>query len=267
LTHASDPSHPRYKSLLARGRLEEAAEAGMLAASALIAHGRGEAFDYLLGEVTTKSAAKATKEAAARLAAAKRGVISFNGNTMALASDDLLRCAALAGADVEINIFYRTPERMLALMSFLENAKNRILNPTPQGINDDDWRKMVDGVRLLGALPDGRIPGLEGPRANCHSDGILAADVLVVPLEDGDRCEALVAMGGDVIVIDLNPMSRSAKMATVTVVDEISRFATNLFQELKNPGLVDKNWDNLDILQSALDCINDNLKKTENVGF
>jgi len=56
-------------------------------------------------------------------------------------------------------------------------------------------------------------------------------------------------------------------MATVTVVDEISRFATNLFQELKNPGLVDKNWDNLDILQSALDCINDNLKKTENVGF
>ena len=92
MTHASDPSHPRYKSLLARRRLEEAAEAGMLAASALIAHGRGEAFDYLLGEATTKSAARATKEAAARLAAAKRAVISFNGNTVALASDDLLRC-------------------------------------------------------------------------------------------------------------------------------------------------------------------------------
>ena len=166
-------------------------------------------------------------------------------------------------ADVEINIFYRTPERMLALMSFLENAKSRIRNSTPQGINVDEWGKMVDGVRLLGASPDGRIPGLEGPRANCHSDGILAADVLLVPLEDGDRCEALVAMGGDVIVIDLNPMSRSAKMATVTVVDEISRFATNLFQELKEPGLVNKNWDNSGILQSALDCINDNLKKTE----
>lgn len=50
-------------------------------------------------------------------------------------------------------------------------------------------------------------------------------------------------------------------MATVTVVDEISRFASNLFQELKKPGLIDKNWDNPHILQSALECINDNLKK------
>ena len=262
MSHAADPSHPRYKSLLARGKLEEAAEAGMLAASALIAHGRGEAFDYLLGEVTTESAARATKEAAARLAAAERAVISFNGNTMALASDDLLRCAALAGADVEINIFYRTPERMLALMSFLEDAKVRIRNSIPQGINDGEWGKMVDEVRLLGASPDGRIPGLEGPRANCHSDGMLAADVLLVPLEDGDRCEALVAMGVDVIVIDLNPMSRSAQMATVTVVDEVSRFAENLFEELKNPEIINHDWNNSAILQSALDCINDNLKKS-----
>ena len=47
---AADPSHPRYASLLMRHRLEVAAERGMLAGSAMIAHGRGEAFDYLLGE-------------------------------------------------------------------------------------------------------------------------------------------------------------------------------------------------------------------------
>ena len=47
---AADPSHPRYASLLMRRRLEIAAEKGMLADSAMIAHGRGEAFDYLLGE-------------------------------------------------------------------------------------------------------------------------------------------------------------------------------------------------------------------------
>ena len=46
---AADPSHPRYASLLMRRRLEIAAEKGMLADSAMIAHGRGEAFDYLLG--------------------------------------------------------------------------------------------------------------------------------------------------------------------------------------------------------------------------
>ena len=45
---AADPSHPRYASLLMRRRLEIAAEKGMLADSAMIAHGRGEAFDLSL---------------------------------------------------------------------------------------------------------------------------------------------------------------------------------------------------------------------------
>ena len=43
MEHAADPTHPRYRSLLMRHRLEVAAEKGMLADSALIAHGRGEA--------------------------------------------------------------------------------------------------------------------------------------------------------------------------------------------------------------------------------
>ena len=45
-------SHPRRESLLSRQKLVDAASKGMLAESALIAHGRGEAFDYLLGEKT-----------------------------------------------------------------------------------------------------------------------------------------------------------------------------------------------------------------------
>ena len=47
--------------------------------------------------------------------------------------------------------------------------------------------------------------------------------MILVPLEDGDRCEALVAMGKTVIVVDLNPLSRSAQMASITIVDEITR--------------------------------------------
>ena len=38
-------SHPRKDSLLARAKLTEAAAEGLLAESAMIAHGRGEAFD------------------------------------------------------------------------------------------------------------------------------------------------------------------------------------------------------------------------------
>ena len=60
-------SHPRKASLLARAKLTEAASQGLLAESALIAHGRGEAFDYLLGEKTSKSASLAIRETAARL--------------------------------------------------------------------------------------------------------------------------------------------------------------------------------------------------------
>lgn len=210
---AADPSHPRYKSLLLRHLLEQAAEKGMLAASALIAHGRGEAFDYLLGETTTPSALLATQQAAARLKAAERPIISLNGNVVALAGKELLLVADKLGCSVEINIFYRTPERMTALLNHLQEIKDEL------NIN----------VEILGADPNARIPGLEGPRANCTHEGIFSSDVILVPLEDGDRCEALVAMGKFVIVVDLNPLSRSSKMGSLTIVDELTRFADNLF--------------------------------------
>ena len=43
-----------------------------------------------------------------------------------------------------------------------------------------------------------------------------------------DRAEALVAMGKKVISIDLNPLSRTSKAATVPVCDEISRAIENI---------------------------------------
>jgi 4-phosphopantoate--beta-alanine ligase len=65
------------------------------------------------------------------------------------------------------------------------------------------------GVKTLyGVRPDARIPGLDSDRALCEKKGIYTADVVLVPLEDGDRCQAL-RMGKTVIAIDLNP-SRSA---------------------------------------------------------
>jgi 4-phosphopantoate--beta-alanine ligase len=263
--HAADPSHPRYKSLLARGLLEEAANRGMLAGSALIAHGRGEAFDYLLGEETSNSAMKATIEIAKRLKSAEKAVISLNGNTAALAGDDLLRCAAVLGCAIEINIFYRTPERMKALLKYIDERKKYIHSQQPPkewngGV--DEWHTAVMEVPILGAEPDGLIPGLKGPRAKCHKDGILTCDTILVPLEDGDRCEALVAMGKQVLVVDLNPMSRSAKMASVTIVDELCRFANNLLQLLieLDDFSIDSNWDNEQILQDALDVMATNMK-------
>ena len=90
-------------------------------------------------------------------------------------------------------------------------------------------------VEILGDLPDYSIPGLKGPRAFCCWNGIGESDVVFVPLEDGDRCEALRKMGKFVIVVDLNPLSRSAQKASLTIVDEITRVGNNLLEFVKSP--------------------------------
>ena len=61
-----------------------------------------------------------------------------------------------------------------------------------------------------------------------NKNGILISDVIFVPLEDGDRCQALIKNGKKVITIDLNPLSRTAKTATVTIVDNIIRATKEL---------------------------------------
>ena len=233
-----DPEHPRYQSLMIRKKIAEAGAKGMLADSAMIAHGRGEAFDYLLGEQTIPSALDATREAAARLVKSNNPVLSLNGNAIALAGQEFLTIASQLGCPIEINIFYRTPQRMGALIGHL-----KMLN-----------QKLDLNVEILGGIPDARIPGLEGPRGACQQDGIFEADTVLVPLEDGDRCEALMAMGKTVLVIDLNPISRSSRGCTVGIVDEVTRVAKNLIQFIpQKPAATD--WNNDRGLQSALDHI------------
>ncbi len=232
-------SHPRYASLMARKRMTDAANAGMLADSALIAHGRGEAFDYLLGEVTCEPARRAICKTASTLLSADKCVISVNGNTVALAGTQLIACAAVLNCPVEVNIYYRTHERMKALISALEKQRMDAAELYP------NLAEKIANVPILGNKPDGQIPNLEGPRANCHSDGILSANVILVPLEDGDRCEALIAMGKTVCVIDLNPLSRTAKTASVTIVDELTRCVPILLNELMRESTSqDDDWDN-----------------------
>ncbi|KQM12096.1 hypothetical protein AOA80_04315, partial [Methanomassiliicoccales archaeon RumEn M1] len=59
--------HPRYRSLVTRERMSELVGKGIVAPTGLIAHGRGEAFDYLLGERTVPAADEAARVAAAHL--------------------------------------------------------------------------------------------------------------------------------------------------------------------------------------------------------
>ncbi|HDR73248.1 MAG TPA: phosphopantothenate/pantothenate synthetase [Methanoculleus sp.] len=233
--------HPRYRSLVARERLAECARAGIVALEGLGAHGRGEAFDYLLGEATTASARRAEETAAAMLMHAAHPVISVNGNTAALAAGAVADLQRASGALVEVNLFHRTEERMEAITALLAAAGAAVLHG--------------EAERLLPLSHD---------RALCLREGIVAADVVLVPLEDGDRCEALVAMGKTVIAIDLNPLSRTARAATLTVVDELTRAlpaitAACAAMDDGRAGALIAAHDNRRLLQEALDAIQERI--------
>ncbi|MGA2917048.1 4-phosphopantoate--beta-alanine ligase [Methanoregula sp.] len=192
--------HPRYRSLVTRERLADCARKGVVAMEGLTAHGRGEAFDYLLGERTTTSALLAEKTAAAMLMAAHHPVISVNGNTAALASREIAALQKASGALVEVNLFHRTEERVAMIEKILTRA----------------------GADVFSGEAERLLP-LSHDRAWCRRQGMFSADVILVPLEDGDRCGALAGMGKQVIAIDLNPLSRTAQRATLTIVDELTR--------------------------------------------
>ena len=194
-------SHPRYLSLKTRDLIVKGVEKGITSEHGLIAHGRGEAFDYLLKERTNKFAVKAIEAAAALLLTAKYPVISVNGNSAALVPKELVKLSKIIPAKLEVNIFHKSKARELKIKNYLiKNGAKEILLP--------DFLYLKD---------------IEHNRKFVNKNGIAKADVVFVPLEDGDRCEALRKMGKKVITVDLNPMSRTAKKANVTIVDNIIR--------------------------------------------
>lgn len=203
-------SHPRRRSLEMRQKLAAAVEAGLAHPSGLTAHGRGEAFDYLLGERTQPEAEAAERAAVEVLIAAERPVVSVNGNVAALAAHELAELTEAVNARrpgrrplaLEANVFHAGEPRVRKIVEYLEAA---------------------GAGEVLGRVRDARIPGLESHRALCAKDGIFAADAVLVPLEDGDRAQALKAMGKVVIALDLNPLSRTSLSADITIVDHLVR--------------------------------------------
>ena len=224
-------SHPRYQSLRTRHRIEEGVEKGITSKQGLIAEGRGEAFDYLLGERTIPSADRAERAAAALLLRARHPVISVNGNVAALVPEAVADLAARVDADIEVNLFNRTDERVRAIADHL---------------------RAHGASNVKGLAADARVPGIDHERSRVDADGIADADVVLVPLEDGDRAEALAAMGKAEIVVDLNPLSRSARNATIPIVDNIVRAIPNVAAHAVD--LADASPAELDAIVDAFDA-------------
>ncbi len=207
-------THPRLKSLLIREKLVSGFSRGLVAREGLIAHGRGEAFDYLLGEKTTNFALDAIRAASATLLLAKHPIISVNGNVAAICAADVIKLSRYANAPLEVNLFYREKRRELAI-------KRELLK---------HGSKQVYGV---GSFASATLPDLDSERRKVDPRGIFVADVVLIPLEDGDRAEALVKMGKKIIAIDLNPLSRTSRVADITIVDNLSRALPSLVYFIK----------------------------------
>jgi 4-phosphopantoate--beta-alanine ligase len=252
--HSVPKSHPRYSSLKYRHKIIEGMKNLVVAEAGLIAHGRGECFDYIIGEKTSESAKNAINAAVAALLTARRPVISVNGNVAALVPNELVALSNFLNIPLEINLFYAKKGRIKAIIEVLKNAGATDI----KGTNED---MMIE------------LKGLESNRRKV--DFIAKADVVMVPLEDGDRTEVLKKLNKLVIAIDLNPISRTALRADITIVDNIIRVIPEMietakqFKKLNTNELIEiiDNFDNKLNIQKTLDLIIDYITTQKEEAF
>ena len=247
-------SHPRHESLKYRHKIIEGMKNLVVAKAGLIAHGRGECFDYILGEKTNKAAKKAIEAAVASILTAEKPVISVNGNVAALVPDELVKLSNNLRVPLEVNLFYQKEGRVEAIKNVLQKA---------------------GATKVYGTDPNKMIE-LEGLESNRRKVELIAnADLVMVPLEDGDRTEALKKLNKKVIAVDLNPLSRTALWADITIVDNIVRVIPEMIKVAKKLKKLDKirlraivkNFDNMMNIQNTLNLILDYIERQKKIAF
>ena len=235
-------SHPRLNSLLIREKLVKGFDGNLVAKEGLLAHGRGEAFDYLIGEKTSKSAKEAIKAAAFMLKNAENSVISVNGNFAALCPTEIVQLAKTTNSKIEVNLFYSSEKRKKAITKILrKSGAKEIL-----GLNKKSSTKLL---------------GIDSARRIVDKNGIFSADVVLVPLEDGDRTIALKKAKKKIITFDLNPLSRTAQTANITIVDNVTRAMKLLVIESKKKKRKISKYDNKKNLKVSIVEIKKNLER------
>ena len=241
MIHKIPQIHPRASSLIIREKLVDGFRNGIVVPHGLIAHGRGEAFDYLLGEKTTKYAYEAEKAAVCLLLVSNKSIISVNGNTAVLSAKDLVTLSNVTKSRIEINLFHKSRARTNAIASILRKE---------------------DAFDVFGLDNKSKtiIRGISSNRKYVDKDGIMNSDTIFLALEDGDRTESLVRMGKKVISVDLNPLSRTAIASDITIIDNIVRAIPNMVKISEQLVKKDKsyllklikNFDNKENLRKSL---------------
>ena len=163
--------------------------------------------------------------------------LSVNGNTATLVPDEIAELHAITGIPVEINLFHPSAQRIKRIADHLH----------AYGVAN-----VLTGFDFI------KLAHIASDRASVDKSGIFKADVVFVPLEDGDRAQALTELGKTVLTVDLNPLSRTAVASTVTIVDEVTRVLKNLVSFAKHFES-DGHQDELNLLKASFDNL-ENLK-------
>jgi 4-phosphopantoate--beta-alanine ligase len=145
-------------------------------------------------------------------------------------------------AKIEVNLFYTNENRKRVIIKTLK--KNGALE--------------ILGSRISSST---KLSGIDSARRIVDKNGIFVADVVIVPLEDGDRTMALRKVGKTVITFDLNPLSRTSQTANITIVDNVTRAIDLLIEECKkmsknNKKNLQKIIDNFDNKKNLIESIN-----------
>jgi len=253
--HEIPKNHPRFESLRTRECIIDGMHQKIVAEAGLIAHGRGEAFDYILGEKTPEFALRQEIFAVVTMLVSQHPVISVNGNVAALCPKEIVNLSEALEAPLEINLFYRTEERETAIKEVLTKAGAESI----LGI-DPSYQNTITEISHLRRIVDTR--------------GIASSDCVFVPLEDGDRTIALRKLKKDIVTVDLNPISRTSLTSTVSITNNIIRaviemteFANEFKDYSRSDLLEEKNrYNNKDLLQEALQFMSSRLLKLANEG-
>ena len=114
-------------------------------------------------------------------------VISVNGNIAALCPKEISQLAKVSRSKIEVNLFYANEKRRKNIVKTLKkNGVKEVLGADRKSLK--------------------KLSGLDSARRFVDKNGIFTADLVLVPLEDGDRTLALSQAGKKVITFDLNPM-------------------------------------------------------------
>ena len=145
---------------------------------------------------------------------------------------------------------------MKKFKSDIEIARGCKLKPISKILKKSGAKQILGMDKKQSAI----LKGIDSARRIVDKNGIFSADVVLVPLEDGDRTIALKKAKKKVITFDLNPLSRTAQTADVTIVDNVTRSMKLLVSESKKSGRK-VTFDNKKNLKSSILEIRKNLER------